>query len=132
MISEIQKVVSIVVAVLTSVLATTGADLSHVSPLISKVIALLTTLTGLRSPTSVDVALADLVTALGALKSSGLISNTAAIDEALTIIGKFQAVEADYRSGQVALIDSNFSFAGIRGDLIAIAKGGAAAATLGL
>jgi hypothetical protein len=132
MLATIQKVFSVIMAVLAALGASTTLNVSAIAPILAKIAALLASLSSLKSPTDVDSALADLVSALSALKTSGLIADTTPLDEALAVIAKYEQVEADYKSGQVALLDSNFSFDGVEGDLIAIAKGGSAAATLGL
>lgn len=132
MLATIQKVISVVVLVLGAIGATTNVDVSHVAPIISKISTLLGSLSSLKTPTDVDSALLDLTSALSALKATGIITNTTPIDAALTEIAKFTAVEHDYVSGQVALIDSNFSFDGIKGDLFAISKSSPVRADLGM
>jgi hypothetical protein len=76
-------------------------------------------------------ALSDVLKLLGDAKVSGAISG-AAVDASIEALTKFHAVYNDYTSGQVALIDANFSVGGVPGDLFAISKTSAVRAQLGL
>jgi hypothetical protein len=130
--ADIAKILSIVMSVLGAVGAQAGIDVSKVGPIIAKVTAVLGSLGGLTTPSTIDAAVADLEAVLAAAKAQGVLPDIPALNEALSVISKFKVVEADYVSGQVAIISSNFSFDGIAGDLVALRKGGAAAQLLGM
>ena len=132
MLSLIQNAISIALSVLPALGGQAGVDVGKIAPIIDKVTATLAAVNGLSSPTTISEAIADLHDVLTAAQSSGLLPNAALIDDAIAVIGKFQTVAADYSAGQVAIIDANFHFNGVAGDLIAISKGGAAAQSLGL
>jgi hypothetical protein len=127
---QIVTTVATVLGLITTAIPST--QLGTVLPIIQKIQTLLSGLSSLTPPTTVDADIADLVTLLTELQTTGVFTNSTAVTQALGIIAKFQAVEADYKSGQAALIDSNFSFDGVAGDLIAVSKGGPAAEALGL
>jgi len=62
-------------------------------------------------------AVANITQLLTDLKAQGVVGGTA-MDQALNIA----AVVKDYTSGQVAVLDSNFTALGVPGDVFAIAK----------
>lgn len=136
MLPNIQQALAVIATVLNVVSAVGGVAFPSVEPIIQKVQVVLTGLTALQPPTSLSNDIGDLGTALTALQATGVVSAgspaAAALDEAVGVLGKFNATVADYKSGQAAILDDNFSFEGVDGVLIAVSKGGAAAQALGM
>jgi len=129
--TAIDKILATVLAVLGVVTATAGVDTSKVVAIVQKVATALGVIQNLSDPNSVSAAMADLSAILAEVKAA-FPNAGPQVDEAVAAAEKFQAVVNDYKSGQAALIDSNFSFFGIEGDLVAVSKGGPAAQALGL
>lgn len=133
---QIQQALAIVATILNVVAAVGGTSFTAVEPIIGKVQIVLSGLTALTPPNSLNADIQDLSTSLNALQSSGIVPAgspaNAALTTALGILGKFNATVADYKSGQAAVIDDNFSFEGVPGVLIAVSKGGPAAQALGM
>lgn len=129
--AALSKIIAAVLGVLGVVSASTGADTSKIVEIVQKLAAALGVIQNLSNPTDVATAVADLTAILGEVKQ--LFPNAGAgVDAAIAAAEKFTATVHNYTSGQVALVDSNFSFMGVAGDLIAVSKGGPAAQTLGL
>lgn len=122
MFAQIQQVLSIVSAVLAALATVANINVSHITPILAKIGSLVSSLTTLTKPTDVASVVADLITTISALKSSGVLTDSSPIDQALAALAQFQAVSADYLSGQVALLDANFSYEGVAGDLFAVSK----------
>jgi hypothetical protein len=133
---QAQQALAVISTILSVVGAIGGAAFPSVQPIIAKVQVVLTGLTALVPPTSLTNDIADLTTALTTLQSTGVVpAGTPAADALSTAIGalgKFSVTVSDFKSGQAAIIDDNFSFEGVEGVLIAVAKGGAAAQALGM
>lgn len=119
---NVGTLLSAILAVLTAVSATTNAVPESVVAIVQKLASALAALQGLKDPTSVSAAVADLTAILAEVKSAFPQAATAA-DQAEKQALQFEQVVHDYTSGQVALLDSNFSAFGVPGDVFAIAKG---------
>lgn len=126
---QIQQALAAIAKVLGIVSAVGGIAFPSVEPIIQKVQTVLTGVTALVPPTSLSNDIQDLGAALSTLQNSGIVPPgpaANALTEAISTLGKFNATVADYKSGQPAIIDDNFSFEGVDGVLLAVSKGGAA------
>jgi hypothetical protein len=107
----------------------------HLTGLLGTIETLLGLVTGESWPTpnTLSNALTDLMQAVKLVTGSGVITGPAlATAEQLAVnLGKVAAAAADYKSGQMAILYTNFSYDGIPGDIGAWSKTGAAAEALG-
>jgi hypothetical protein len=129
---QFQQIAALLSVVLTAISAVGGADISAFTPVLQKISAVVGGLGSLQSPTSLSADVADITALLSTLKSSGVIATSGPLDEALAALGKFTATVADYKRGDLAIIDDNFSFDGVPGILCAMTKGGNAAQLHGM
>jgi len=133
--SVILPAIGAVKAILPSHSAPPAGASDPVQTIIQKIEALLAAITGTawQDPNSIENDIADLEAALGLAVNSGLISGSALslVQDAQAAIGKAAAALSNYKGGQMAVLDSNFSAEGIPGYIGAWSKGGAVAQLLG-
>lgn len=133
---QFQQALAAISKVLGVVAALGGVAFPSVEPILKQIQTVITGVTALVPPTSLANDITDLGVALSTLQASGIVPagspGAVALAEAVDVLGKFNATVADYKRGDIAIIDDNFDFEGVPGILCAMAKGGNAAQLHGM
>lgn len=125
---NIQSILSIISVIVAAIGGLTNLNTSAITPILTKISGIIASITTLKTPDSIEADIADLQTLLTSLQASGAITGegATAITNALSVLNEAVASIANYKSGQFALIDDNFSAFGVPGVLVAFTKTGPA------